>query len=80
VEAGVVGLMLLCGIYITLYQSASRLPTEPKRFMMVMLLIASVMSLMNCPLFGAAMGECFLLMWACLLKLQTPTTQLQKDH
>ena len=71
VEAGLIGLVLLLGIFITLYQSAMSLPTEPKRFMLVMLLIASVMSLMNCPLFGAAMGECFMLMWACLLKFQT---------
>lgn len=69
VESGLIGLALLLGIYISLYQSASKLPTEPKRFMKAMLLIAAGMSLANCPLFGAGMGECLVLMWACLLKL-----------
>ena len=80
VEAGLIGLALFLGIFITLYRSAMSLPAEPKRFMLAMLLIAAVMSLMNCPLFGAAMGECFMLMWACLLKFKPHSTELTKDN
>lgn len=68
VEAGVIGLVLFLGIFISLYRSASTLPSEHQRFMLAMLTIAVGMSFANCPLFGAAMGECFVLMWACLLK------------
>ncbi len=71
VEAGVIGLVLFLSIYITLYRSAVKLPTEPQRFMLVMLLIAAGMGLANGPLFGAAMGECFVLVWACLLRLHS---------
>lgn len=78
VESGAIGLMLFLGIYFTLFQGASSLPSEPKRFMWITLLMAAGMSLANCPLFGAAMGECFMLMWACLLRMKIHPADIDK--
>jgi len=69
VEAGLIGLVLFLGIFVALYQDSLHLSTEAERFSLVILAIAAVMGLMNCPFLGAAVGECFMLMWACLFRM-----------
>jgi len=46
------------------------LPPNAKQTLLTITAIAAVMGLMNCPYFGAGMGECLVYLAACLLTLQ----------
>jgi len=46
------------------------LPLNAKQTLLTVTAIAAVMGLMNCPYFGAGMGECLVYLAASLLALQ----------
>ena len=72
VEGGLVGLLFLLGIFAALYKDALTTEPESKRFMLVAVTIAAVMSFMNCPFFGVGLGEFFVVIYGCLLVTRSP--------
>lgn len=70
VESGVVGLFLFLGILVFQLKGAYALPLNAKQTLLTVTAIAAVMGLMNCPYFGAGMGECLVYLAASLLALQ----------
>jgi len=70
VESGAVGLFLFLGILVFQLKGAYALPLNAKQTLLTITAIAVVMGLMNCPYFGAGMGECLVYLAACLLTLQ----------
>jgi O-antigen ligase len=70
VESGAVGLFLFLGILVFHLKGAYVLPPNAKQTLLTITAIAAVMGLMNCPYFGAGMGECLVYLAACLLTLQ----------
>jgi len=70
VESGAVGLFLFLGILVVQLKGAYALPLNAKQTLLTVTAIAAVMGLMNCPYFGAGMGECLVYLAASLLALQ----------
>ena len=70
VEAGVVGCILFLGLLFAQYKDAQALPTNERQALTPVTAIAAVMGLMNCPYFGAGMGECLVYLAASLLLLR----------
>ena len=70
VESGVVGLFLFLGILVFQLKGAYALPLNAKQTLLTVTAIAAVMGLMNCPYFGAGMGECLVYLAASLLALR----------
>jgi O-antigen ligase len=70
VEAGVVGSILFLGLLFAQYKDAQALPTNDRQALTTITAIAAVMGLMNCPYFGAGMGECLVYLAASLLLLR----------
>jgi O-antigen ligase len=70
VEAGAVGCMLVLGILFAQYKDAQALLTNHRQALWTISTIAAVMGLMNCPFFGAGMGECLVYLAACFLSLR----------
>ena len=70
VESGAVGLFLFLGILVFQLKGAYALPLNAKQTLLTVTAIAAVMGLMNCPYFGAGMGECLVYLAASLLALQ----------
>ena len=70
VEAGVVGCILFLGLLCAQYKNAQALPTNGRQALTTVTAIAAVMGLMNCPYFGAGMGECLVYLAASLLLLR----------
>ena len=70
VEAGVVGCILFLGLLCAQYKNAQALPTNGRQALTTITAIAAVMGLMNCPYFGAGMGECLVYLAASLLLLR----------
>ena len=70
VESGAVGLLLFLGILVFQLKGAYALPLNAKQSLLSVTAIAAVMGLMNCPYFGAGMGECLVYLTASLLALQ----------
>lgn len=73
VEAGGLGLLLFVGILFSHYRDARVLTSNAKQALWTITTIAAVMGLMNCPYFGAGMGECLVYLAACLLALRPPS-------
>ena len=72
VEAGLVGLAFMGLIFVALWRD-SRLLEEPAQgAMQATWAIILMVSLFNCPFYGAGMGEFFLIIFACLLALGKP--------
>ena len=67
VEAGVVGCILFLGLLFAQYKDAQALPANDRQALTTVTAIAAVMGLMNCPYFGAGMGECLVYLAASLL-------------
>jgi O-antigen ligase len=67
VEGGLIGLALLLAIFAALYRDAGRLQTPAQQALKATLAISFLMSMMNCPFFGAGMGEFFFVMMGALL-------------
>jgi O-antigen ligase len=67
VEGGLIGLALLLAIFASLYRDAGRLQTPAQQALKATLAISFLMSMMNCPFFGAGMGEFFFVMMGALL-------------
>jgi O-antigen ligase len=74
VEAGVVGCILFLGVLLAQYKDAQALPTNGRQTLATVTAIAAVMGLMNCPYFGAGMGECLVYLAASLLSLNQNKT------
>jgi O-antigen ligase len=70
VESGAVGLFLFLGILVFQLKGAYALPLNAKQTLLTVTAMAAVMGLMNCPYFGAGMGECLVYLAASLLALQ----------
>jgi O-antigen ligase len=70
VEAGVVGCILFLGLLCAQYKNAQALPTNGRQALTTITAIAAVMGLMNCPYFGAGMGECLVYLAASLSLLR----------
>ena len=70
VEAGVVGCILFSGLLFAQYKDAQSLPTNFSQALSTITAIAGVMGLMNCPYFGAGMGESLVYLAASLLSLR----------
>ena len=70
VESGAVGLFLFLCILVFQLKGAYALPLNAKQTLLTVTAIAAVMGLMNCPYFGAGMGECLVYLAASLLALQ----------
>ena len=70
VESGAVGLFLFLGILVFQLKGAYALPLDAKQTLLTVTAIAAVTGLMNCPYFGAGMGECLVYLAASLLALQ----------
>ena len=70
VEAGVVGCILFLGLLFAQYKDAQALPANDRQALTTVTAIAAVMGLMNCPYFGAGMGECLVYLAASLLLLR----------
>ena len=72
VESGLVGLAFMGLIFVALWRD-SRLLEEPAQgAMQATWAITLMVSLFNCPFYGAGMGEFFLIIFACLLALGKP--------
>ncbi len=70
VESGAVGLFLFLGILVFQLKGAYALPSNARQTLITVTTIAAVMGLMNCPYFGAGMGECLVYLAASLLALR----------
>jgi O-antigen ligase len=70
VEAGAVGCLLFLGMLFAQYKDAQALPPNYRQALWTITTIAAVMGLMNCPYFGAGMGECLVYLAASLLSLR----------
>lgn len=69
VEGGSIGLFLMIAILAALYRDSRRLERPAQNAMLSTLAVATVVSLFNCPFFGAGIGEFFLLMFGALLAI-----------
>ncbi len=67
VEGGLIGLAFLLTIFATIYRDSGQLDSSAQQALRATLAITILMSMMNCPLFGAGMGEFILLMMGALL-------------
>jgi O-antigen ligase len=66
VEGGGLGLLLFLGMLFSQFKDAQTLIPHAKQALFTVTTIAAVMGLMNCPYFGAGMGECLLYLTASL--------------
>jgi O-antigen ligase len=67
VEGGAVGLLFLLGIFVVIYRDSKQLDPAASQALQATLAITFLMSMMNCPLFGAGMGEFIFLIMGALL-------------
>ena len=67
VESGLIGLLLLLAIFVAAYRDSKLLEGHTQQALRATLAITFLMGLMNCPFFGAGMGEFIFLMTAALL-------------
>jgi O-antigen ligase len=67
VEGGLIGLAFLLAIFAMIYRDSHRLDSSAQQALRATLAITILMGMMNCPLFGAGMGEFILLMMGALL-------------
>lgn len=67
VEAGVIGLALFLNFLFSLYKDAQRLEGPSRQAMLSSLGIVLMVSMFNCPFYGAGIGEFFILIFASML-------------
>ncbi len=67
VEGGLIGLAFLLAIFAAIYRDSGQLDSSTQQALRATLAITILMGMMNCPLFGAGMGEFILLMMGALL-------------
>ncbi len=67
VEGGLIGLVFLLAIFAAIYRDSRQLDSSAQQALRATLAITILMGMMNCPLFGAGMGEFILLMMGTLL-------------
>jgi O-antigen ligase len=67
VEGGLIGLAFLLAIFAAIYHDSRQLDSSAQQALRATLAITILMGMMNCPLFGAGMGEFILLMMGTLL-------------
>lgn len=67
VEGGLIGLAFLLAVFAAIYRDSHRLELSEQQALRSTLAITILMSMMNCPLFGAGMGEFLFLMMGALL-------------
>ena len=79
VEAGVVGSIFFLGLLFAQYKDAQALPTNDRQALTTITAIAALMGLMNCPYFGAGMGECLVYLAASLLAIGNDRTKQVLD-
>ena len=79
VESGAVGLFLFLGILVFQLKGAYALPVNAKQTLLTVTAMAAVMGVMNCPYFGAGMGECLVYLAASLLALREMQQALPKQ-
>jgi len=70
VESGAVGLFLFLGILVVQLKDAYALADNARQTLFAVTATAAVMGLMNCPYFGAGMGECLVYLAASLLAMR----------
>ena len=61
---------LFLGVLMAQLKGAQALPTNARQTLLTVTVIAAAMGLMNCPYFGAGMGECLVYLAASLLSLR----------
>ncbi len=69
VESGFVGLLLILTFYRALYKDAQRLEGAAREAMLNSFVIVVMVSLFNCPFYGAGIGEFFILIFASMSSL-----------
>ena len=69
VESGVVGASLFLAMLFFQLKAANTLQTDARQTLITLTLISLIMGFMNCPYFGAGMGEGLVYLAACLLAL-----------
>ena len=74
VESGLIGAVLLVGILFFQLKAALTLPESSRQTLLTVTFISATMGLMNCPYFGAGMGECLVFLAASLLSLHQNQT------
>ena len=79
VEAGLVGLVLLLNFFWALLKDAQSLTGPAKDAMMSALGIVLMVSLFNCPFYGAGIGEFFILIFASMAALYSGQPTLHKN-
>jgi hypothetical protein len=67
-------LALFLGILFFQFKGAFALPENARQTLLTVSFISAVMGLMNCPYFGAGMGECLVYLAASLLSLNQNKT------
>ena len=75
VESGAVGVALFLGILFFQFKGAFALPENARQTLLTVTFISATMGLMNCPYFGAGMGECLVYLAASLLSLNQNKTE-----
>ena len=80
VESGAVGVALFFGILFFQFKGAGKLPENARQTLLTVTFISAVLGLMNCPYFGAGMGECLVYLAACLLSLHQNQMNKKNFH
>jgi O-antigen ligase len=80
VESGAVGVALFFGILFFQFKGAGKLPENARQTLLTVTFISAVLGFMNCPYFGAGMGECLVYLAACLLSLHQNQMNKKNFH
>lgn len=78
VEGGIIGLMLLIYILASIYSDSFKLSINAAQALQTVLAITILMGLMNCPFYGAGMGEFILFIMGALMAAGTTNGQYSK--
>jgi heptosyltransferase-2 len=79
VESGLIGLLLMVTLFISFFKDAQSLSKRSRETMLSVTWIALMVSMFNCPFYGAGMGEFFLLILACMVVLGQPNISHQHE-
>ena len=75
VESGVIGTALFLAILFFQFKEANALAQNVRQTLLTVTFISAAMGLMNCPYFGAGMGECLVYLAASLLAIGKSKSQ-----
>jgi O-antigen ligase len=70
VESGVVGAGLFLAMLFFQFKAANTLQTGAGQTLITLTVISFILGIMNCPYFGAGMGECLVYLSACILAMR----------